>query len=226
MTDPSWKGAELEQRVVRGLGAFGYDAASPRGQSTLGELVVHWAGLVLDWNERMDLTAARDADELIDLLIADAAFIAGQALPGERRWVDIGSGAGAPGLGIALLAPELEVTLVEPKAKRVAFLRAVLAELGRPDVRIERARSDALARQSFDVAVSRATLPPPAWVVEGARLAHYTVWVLLAQAGPPDAPSGFRKDLDQGYRWPLGGAERRAVRFRRGAIAVEKSSQH
>jgi 16S rRNA (guanine527-N7)-methyltransferase len=137
--------------------------------------------------------------------------------------VDIGSGAGAPGLGIALLAPELELTLVEPKAKRVAFLRAVLAELGRPDVKIERARSDALARQSFDVAVSRATLAPPAWVVEGARLARRTVWVLLAQAGPPDAPTEFRKDFDQAYQWPLGGAQRRAVRFRRGTAAHEKS---
>jgi 16S rRNA (guanine527-N7)-methyltransferase len=225
MTDPSWKGAELEQRVARALGAFGYDAASARGQSTLGELVFRWAGLVLDWNERMDLTAARDADELVDLLIADAAFIAGRALPGDRRWVDIGSGAGAPGLGIALLAPELELTLVEPKAKRVAFLRAVLAELGRPDVKIERARSDALARQSFDVAVSRATLAPPAWVVEGARLARRTVWVLLAQAAPPEPPSEFRKDLDQAYQWPLGGAQRRAVRFRRGTAAHEKSSQ-
>jgi 16S rRNA (guanine527-N7)-methyltransferase len=215
MTDPSWKGAELAGRVARALEAFGYDSAAPRGATSLGELVLRWAGLVLDWNERMDLTAARNPDELVDLLLADAAFLASHALDGERRWVDIGSGAGAPGLAIALLAPELELTLVEPKAKRVAFLRAVLAELGRTDVKVERARADALPSRTFDVAVSRATLPPAVWVVEGARLARRTVWVLLAQAAPPEPPPGFRVDLDERYQWPLGRAERRAVRLHR-----------
>jgi 16S rRNA (guanine527-N7)-methyltransferase len=161
MTDLSWKGAEISERIARALAAFGHDPAAPRGSSTLGAMLEQWAGLVLDWNERMDLTAARDANELVDLLVADAAFLAGCAQAGERRWVDIGSGAGAPGLAIALIAPELELTLVEPKAKRVTFLRAVLAELGRADITIERARSDALAAKRFDVAVSRATLPPP-----------------------------------------------------------------
>lgn len=213
MTDPSWKGAELERRVSRALGAFGFDSAAPRGSTTLGELVLQWAGLVLDWNERMDLTAARDADELVDLLLADAAWLATQVRAGEQQWVDVGSGAGAPGLALALLVPELKLTLVEPKAKRVAFLRAVLSEIGRSDVVVERARADALPSRRFDVAVSRATLPPAAWVVEGARIARTAVWVLLAQAPPPAPPSHFRQDLDQRYQWPLGGAERRAVRF-------------
>jgi 16S rRNA (guanine527-N7)-methyltransferase len=165
----------------------------------------------------MDLTAARTADELVDLLVADAAFVASRARDGDRSWVDVGSGAGAPGLALALVSPALELTLVEPKAKRVAFLRSVLHELGRPDVRVERARSDAIFSDRFDAALSRATLPPPAWVIEGARIARRSVWVLLAQGEPPKSPSGFRSDLDERYRWPLSDMGRRAVRLVREA---------
>jgi 16S rRNA (guanine527-N7)-methyltransferase len=163
----------------------------------------------------MDLTAARSPDELVDLLLADAAQLAKLTPDGPATWVDVGSGAGAPGLGIALLRPDLKVTLVEPKQKRVVFLQSVLHELGRPDIFVERARAEALASKRFDVAVSRATLAPPEWVREGARLARRTVWVLLAQADPPAAPSGFQIRLDERYAWPLGGAQRRAVGYTR-----------
>lgn len=222
MTDPSWQGAELSGRVVRGLEAFGFEPAAQRGAGTLAGAVERWAELLLEWNERMDLTAARSVDELVDLLLADAAVLAREARPGEQ-WVDVGAGAGAPGLALALLAPELRVTLVEPKAKRVAFLRHVLAELGRSDVRVERARSDALAKRRFDVAVSRATLPPAEWAIEGARLARRSVWVLLAQADPPAPPPGFRTYIDRRYQWPLAGAQRRVVCFLRESAALENS---
>jgi 16S rRNA (guanine527-N7)-methyltransferase len=224
VTDPAWKGPELGERVRRALTAFGYDPGSPRGALTLARALERWAELVIEWNQRMDLTAARSADELVDLLIADAAVLASHAGAGAEHWVDVGSGAGAPGLAIAVLAPELQLTLVEPKAKRVAFLRAVLVELGRPDVRVERARSEALATRSFDVAVSRATLPPAQWVAEGARLSRHRVWVLLAQAEPPPPPAGFRSLSDQRYQWPLGGAARRVVCFERGS-APSRNSQ-
>ncbi|MGC4094267.1 MAG: class I SAM-dependent methyltransferase [Polyangiaceae bacterium] len=61
-------------------------------------------------------------------------------LRGLRCCVDVGSGAARPGFGLGLLAPELSRTLVEPKAKRVAFLHAVVGELGCSRVRVQRAR--------------------------------------------------------------------------------------
>jgi len=223
MTEDSWKGPELSQRIQRVLARFdGVPAPVPAIEPVTA--LRRWAELVIDWNQRMDLTAARSPDELVDLLIADAAELARLTPEGAASWVDVGSGAGAPGLAIALLRPDLKLTLVEPKQKRVVFLRSVLHELGRSDIFVERARADALTSKHFDVAVSRATLAPPAWVREGARLARRTVWVLLAQAEPPAAPPGFRKDRDERYQWPLGGAERRVVSYCR-STAHAKSQQ-
>jgi 16S rRNA (guanine527-N7)-methyltransferase len=167
--------------------------------------------LLVEWNRRLDLTAARSPEELVDLFLCDAALLARHHDPGAH-WVDVGSGAGAPGLPLAVLAPDLLLTLVEPQSKRVAFLRTALGSIGRGDVQVERRRSDALPAGGFDVACSRATLPPPEWLREGARLATSAVWVLLARAGPPSL-DGWRVDLDLEYTWTLTGAARRALRY-------------
>jgi len=66
------------------------------------------------------------------------------------------------------------------------------------------------AAASCEVAVSRATLPPEEWLSEGARLATRSLWLLLAKAGPPEL-GPHRILADVRYRWPLTGAERRAV---------------
>jgi len=159
----------------------------------------------------MDLTAARSADELVDLLLADALAIASvqpAAQPGEL-WLDVGSGVGAPGIPLALLLP-IKMTLVEPREKRVAFLRTAVGSLARPDITVSRTRSDVFPEACCAVAVSRATLPPAEWVAEGARLATGSLWLLLAKAGLPEL--GPRRVLaDIRYQWPLTGAERRAV---------------
>src|SRR5262249_6909189 len=116
--------------------------------------------LVLLWNQRTDLTAARSPEELVDLYLTDALVIAarGSRAAGER-WLDVGSGAGAPGVALQLLRPELQLTLVEPRAKRVAFLRTAIGQLGLGS-KVVSGRSDGIAAQACDVAVSRATFPP------------------------------------------------------------------
>jgi 16S rRNA (guanine527-N7)-methyltransferase len=88
-----------------------------------------WLDRLEEWNARVDLTAARSTEELVDLMLADA-FVVAPRIPRGVRVVDVGSGAGAPGLAIALLRPDLPVTLVEPLGKRVAFLRTVIGALG------------------------------------------------------------------------------------------------
>ena len=171
--------------------------------------------LVVRWNERVDLTAARTPEELVDLYLADALVLLGGQLGEEAgAWLDVGSGAGAPGLVLQVLRPELDLTLVEPRAKRIAFLRTVLGslELG---AKLVGQRSEVLLPQSSDVAVSRATFPPEVWLAEGARLARRSVWVLLARGAAPEQP-GWQLAKAVEYAWPLTGAPRRALCFRRG----------
>jgi 16S rRNA (guanine527-N7)-methyltransferase len=195
----------FDSRIARVLDCFEF-----RAPPQVARQLALYCDLAVAWNQRVDLTAARSADELVDLLLADAVAIA-SALPGAaaERWVDVGSGVGAPGIPLALLLP-VQMTLVEPREKRVAFLRTAVGSLARADIAVSRMRSDRLAKASCDVAVSRATLPPAEWLAEGARLASRRVWLLLAKAGLPDI--GERAvAADVRYRWPLTGAERRAV---------------
>ncbi|MEP7050417.1 MAG: RsmG family class I SAM-dependent methyltransferase [Pseudomonadota bacterium] len=200
-------------RVERALSSFSLAGIAP----SVKQQLTAYCALTVVWGERIDLTAARSADELVDLLLADAFAIASSldAPCADQRWFDVGSGVGAPGIALALLLP-VKMTLIEPREKRVAFLRTAVGSLSRPDISVSRTRSDVFPAASCEVAVSRATLPPPEWVAEGARLATSSLWLLLAKAGLPAL--GTRRVLaDIRYRWPLTGAERRAVCLSAGA---------
>jgi 16S rRNA (guanine527-N7)-methyltransferase len=201
-------------RVARALGA-------PVGDAT-AQALGGFVALVAAYNRRIDLTAARSEDELVDLMIADALVLSPH-LPRGASVVDVGSGAGAPGLPIAIARPDLRVTLVEPLQKRVAFLRTAIGALLPPGARPEvaRGRGEEIARRGdrFDAALSRAALPPDRWIALGAALAPAgDVWVLLAREDPP-AQAGRVIADDLRYRWPLTGAERRAVRLAQPAAA-------
>jgi 16S rRNA (guanine527-N7)-methyltransferase len=196
----------LALRVAAALGAT-LDAPALAG-------VVTWLARLEEWNAHIDLTAARTREELVDLALADALALAPRLAPGGRL-VDVGTGAGGPGLALALVRPDLRVTLVEPLGKRASFLRTVIGEIDRIDIAIERVRGQALRQKSWDAAVSRATLPPAAWLDLGTKLVgpDGAVWVLVADG---DAPTHAKANLenDFAYAWPLTGARRRALGYR------------
>ena len=174
-----------------------------------------WLDLLGTWNARMDLTAARTTESLVDLMVADGLVLA-KHVPEEAEVVDVGAGAGAPGLVLAFLRPDLRVTLVEPLGKRASFLRTVLGTVDRADVRIERRRGDALDQPGpWGVALSRATLPPATWLDLGTKVTRSgaAVWVLVAaEPAPVHAAAALESELS--YAWPLTGAPRRAIRYR------------
>lgn len=173
--------------------------------------LLRYLDLLLQWGKRHDLTAARSSDELVDLTLPDALVLAWFAGDGQA-WADIGTGAGAPGLPLKFLRPDLQVTLVEPRTKRVAFLRTVVGQVNAGSVPVLRVRSDELEPKSYDAVVSRAVLAPQPWLEHGVGLARNDVWVLLAQADAPQL-EGYICDVDVTYEWPLTGVSRRALRF-------------
>lgn len=202
-------------------------AVSQRLDATLDERamtsIVTWLDLLATWNAKIDLTAARTAEELVDLMLADAVILARHESP-NASVVDVGSGAGGPGLALGLLRPDLALTLVEPMAKRVSFLRTVLGHLGAArreggTLRVVRAKGEDLAArgETFDTAVARATLPPVAWLDLGGRMVEPggAVWVLLAREPAPATTTGWKIETEERYCWPLTGFERRALRYRR-----------
>ncbi len=200
------------------LGALLIEAAAALGTSlddaTLANLET-WLGLLEQWNARIDLTAARSPEALVDLMMADALLIAPRLAEGIRL-VDVGTGAGAPGLALALLRRDLAITLAEPLGKRASFLRTVVGAVDRADVRIERKRGEALfGLGTWDTAVSRATLPPTAWLDVGTELAAPggTVWVFIAGEKPPEHARAVL-EVDLAYMWPLTGVPRRALGYR------------
>lgn len=201
--------AKLGPRISRAASALGVTLDARAAAE-----VEAWLTLLEEWNARVDLTAARSPEELVDLMVVDALVVA-QRVERDARVVDVGAGAGAPGLALALLRPDLRVTLVEPAGKRASFLRTVLGTLPRTDVLLARARGEAFAsRRAWDVAMSRATLPPPAWLDLATTLAAPggSVWVFLAKEAPPTNP---RAQLAESvsYAWPLTGVDRVAARY-------------
>ncbi len=107
------------------------------------------------------LIGPREAPRLWERHIFNCAVLADLVEAGERV-CDIGSGAGLPGLVLAIARPDVSVTLVEPLLRRTTFLDEVVADLGLDNVAVHRGRADALhGGPGFDVVTSRAVAPLP-----------------------------------------------------------------
>ncbi len=106
------------------------------------------------------LIGPRETDRLWDRHLLNCAVLA-DLLPERGRLVDIGSGAGLPGIVLALLRPSVEVTLLEPLLRRSVFLEECVAELGLANVAVLRARAEekAAVQLRADIATARAVAP-------------------------------------------------------------------
>jgi 16S rRNA (guanine527-N7)-methyltransferase len=165
------------------------DKPAPSFAVALAELAAEWgvgcdeaqagalrryADLLLTWNERINLTGARTLEVLAADHLPDAFALAAAFPDPGARVIDVGSGGGLPAVPLALLRPGLRVTLVEPIAKKAAFLRTAIRDLDLADrTTVEARRAEAIAGaapESFDAAISRATMAPDAWIELAQRL--------------------------------------------------------
>jgi len=106
------------------------------------------------WNKIHNLTGAKD-EETIDEFIYDAVFPI-SFLPKVKTLLDIGTGAGFPGMILALALPHTEVTLVEPLTKRASFLQFIKADLDLTNVTVVKKRVEDMDSKIYDLITSRA----------------------------------------------------------------------
>lgn len=171
------------------------------------------------WGARTDLTAARNDSELAEILFLDAARLIEAAwLESSGSLVDVGAGVGAPTIPLLLDSPGHHATLVEPRRKRMAFLRSAVGLLDladRAQVLEQRVDPDApvVRGAPFDVALSRATFSPEQWREIGSRLSS-EVWVFTAGTDLEEAPDlHLLRRVD--YEVPSTGAPRSILAYAR-----------
>ncbi len=121
----------------------------------LDQLEHHYASLS-KWNERLNLTRISDLEDSVRLHYCESLFLGRFLPPGPLSIVDIGSGAGFPGIPVAILRPECEVTLVESHQRKAVFLREASRELKNISVISKRAEDMDIR---FDWLISRAVAP-------------------------------------------------------------------
>lgn len=145
------------------------------------------------WSPRVNLTGARTPAERVQLLVGDV--LAAVSLPEPGRLIDVGSGNGSPGLVLALLRDDLEVTLLEPRTRRWAFLREAARAAGRSGVRVLRLRHDACPGPPARTVTLRALSLP---LEELLRLVEPGGRIVVLGGAPQDAPGLERTALGRG----------------------------
>lgn len=136
--------------LAQGIAEAGLPIDAQKQQKLLAYLT-----LMQKWNKVHNLTAVRDADEMVVLHLLDSLvvlpFIDGKAL------LDVGSGAGLPGIPLAICLPDLKVTVIDSNNKKVSFMRQAKAELGIDNLEVLGGRVEEIApNRKFDMVISRA----------------------------------------------------------------------
>lgn len=119
-----------------------------------------YMNLLIEWNEKMNLTAITEPKEIILKHFIDSLTIL-KYIDDNSKLVDVGTGAGFPGVPLSIMNPTLKITLVDSLNKRLIFLQEVVKELNLKNIEIVHARAEEFGqnkncREKFDIATSRA----------------------------------------------------------------------
>jgi len=157
------------------------------------------------WAPRVNLTGHRDLAGIVRWLVLDAAALAAQ-LPDGELLLDLGSGAGFPGLPLAILEPHRQITLVESRRRRHHFQRAAIRQLGLSNVQALLGRSEALCEPIFHGVVAQALAAPTRALELMYPWLREDGWLALASGPDGPGPIGDVSGLGPGrismYRIP------------------------
>jgi 16S rRNA (guanine527-N7)-methyltransferase len=204
----------IESRLTEGAEALGIALATAQVQALLALMAE-----LADWNTRFNLTAITEPAEIVDKHLLDSLAV----LPHLRgmRIADIGSGAGFPGLPLAIANPGRRYTLVESTGKKAGFLQHVVAALELPNVEIVQGRSESLKpRTPFDGVIARALGPLADFIRVAGHLAGRDGRLLAMKGRRPDEelkalPAGWKALAVHTIRVPGLDAERCLVELAR-----------
>lgn len=161
------------------------------------ERLLAYGDLILKWNKVYNLTALRDPSQVLTHHLLDSLAVVGPLLrekPGAARLLDVGSGAGLPGVVIAIMVDSLQVDCLDAVAKKMAFVQQVAAELKLPKLRGIHARVEA-TQGRYDVISSRAFASLPDFYNGSVQLLEEQgVWMAMKGKVPDEElaalPSG------------------------------------
>jgi 16S rRNA (guanine527-N7)-methyltransferase len=182
------------------------DPFYPSPQELLLSQLSTYLDLLVKWNAHTNLTAIRDPDEIVRRHFGESLFAA-RHLPPAGTLLDLGSGAGFPGLPIQLAVPELKVTLSESQNKKASFLREVVRTLDLGTEVWGHRVEDLPASRRFDVVTLRAVDNPTLALELARRRLAAGGQILHLAAGSP--PEGATASI------PMPGSETAALHFLR-----------
>jgi 16S rRNA (guanine527-N7)-methyltransferase len=167
--------------MIRALGDRITDAVEAAGLAPLDGAAIDrlsaYISLILRWNTRINLSAIRDEDGIISRHIIESVEVTGSLPKGISTLLDFGSGAGLPGIPIAICRPEITVTLAESQNKKAAFLMEAVRALGL-NSKVHSGRAEEL-KSLFDCVTMRAVDKMAAAVSSATELVAPNGWLAL-----------------------------------------------
>ena len=214
----------LHADLDAGLATLGLDAA-------LSAPLLAYLGLLVRWNATYNLTAIRDSREMVSKHLLDSLAMHSHVRD-VSRLADLGTGAGLPGIPLAIAVPDLRVTLVESAGKKARFLREAVRTLGLSNATVVESRAEAFdAPRAFDAITARALATLPDILKVGGHLLNSYGRLLAMKGTRPDdeiaaLPPGWRVQAVRPLSVPGLAAERHLVIVARADLPLALPTGH
>lgn len=208
--------AQCCSQLRAGLAALDVDA------DTHADALLAYLALLLRWNKTYNLTAIRDPSQMVTLHLLDSLAMH-RYVANLHNLADLGTGAGLPGIPLAIVYPQLRVTLVESNGKKARFMREALRQLGLANARVAESRIEALDEPGAYAAITARALATMPLILQlgGHLLAPEGVLLAMKGAYPDDEIAALPAGWQLQDSWPLSvpglDAQRHLLRVQRSA---------